>query len=104
MGDRAGDGGIAAQSGGITLAAKPGGGTYILSMGSSVAGKPIVATGGYAGDVSDQRGETTAGPCGGSADGRTCPTGLDSANNVFVQTRNNTGIPTDHAFYIVVLG
>src|SRR6266508_3327130 len=30
------DGGIAAQSGGITLAAKPGAGTYILGFGSAV--------------------------------------------------------------------
>src|SRR6185437_13412343 len=29
------DGGIAAQSGGITLAAKPSGGTYILGFGSA---------------------------------------------------------------------
>src|SRR5213594_567318 len=59
------DGGIVAQSGGITLAAKPGTGRYILNMGSAVTGKPILASGAYANDASDQRGETTAGPCGG---------------------------------------
>jgi hypothetical protein len=39
------DGGIVAQSGGITLAAKPGSGKYILNFGSTVAGKPILASG-----------------------------------------------------------
>src|SRR2546425_8755002 len=56
------DGGIAAQSGGIALAAHPSAGTYYLSFGSSVAGKVILSSGAYAGDSSDQRGETSAGP------------------------------------------
>ena len=97
------DGGIAAQSGGITLAAKPSAGTYILNFGSAVTGKPIVASGGYAADASDQRGETTAGPCGGGAEGRTCSTS-DTSSNVFVQTRNDGGTPADHAFYVAVFG
>ena len=95
------DGGIAAQSGGITLAAKPGTGTYLLNFGSAVAGHPIVATGAYANDASDQRGATTAGPCGGGAEGRTCSSS-DTTSTVFVQTRDNTGLPTDHAFYVAV--
>ena len=97
------DGGIAAQSGGITLAAKPSSGTYILSFGSAVTGKPILASGGYAADAGDQRGETTAGPCGGGAEGRTCPSS-DNTSSVFVQTRNSTGVPDDHAFYVAVIG
>jgi hypothetical protein len=97
------DGGIAAQSGGITLAAKPSGGTYILSIGSVVTGKPIVASAAYAADNSDQRGVTSAGPCGAGAEGRTCPTS-NNTSSIFVQTRNNDGIPTDHAFYVAVLG
>jgi hypothetical protein len=97
------DGGITAQSGGITLAAKPGTGQYILSFGSAVAGKPILAAGAYAADASDQRGETTAGPCGGGSEGRTCSTS-DSTSNVFVQTRDNAGLATDHAFYVAVIG
>src|SRR3954471_22331454 len=88
------DGGIAAQSGGITLAAKPSAGTYILSIGSAVTGKPILASGGYAADASDQRGETTAGPCGGGAEGRTCPTS-DNTSTIFVETRSNAGTPAD---------
>jgi hypothetical protein len=98
-----GDGGIAAQSGGITLAAKPSAGTYVLSFGSVVTGHPILASGGYANDASDQRGATTAGPCGGGTEGRTCPTS-DNTSTVFVQTRNDTGVPSDHAFYVAVLG
>ena len=97
------DGGIAAQSGGITLAAKPSTGVYILSIGSAVTGKPILASGAYAADAGDQRGETTAGPCGGGAEGRTCPTS-DNTSSVFVQTRSNDGFPADHAFYVAVLG
>jgi len=97
------DGGIAAQSGGITLAAKPSSGTYILSFGSAVSGKVILASGGYAGDASDQRGETSAGPCGGGTEGRTCPVS-DSTSSVFVQTRGDSGAPADHSFYIAVFG
>jgi hypothetical protein len=97
------DGGIAAQSGGITLAAKPSAGTYILSFGSQVSGRVIVASAGYAADASDQRGETSAGPCGGGAEGRTCATG-DTTSNLFVQTRSDGGTPADHSFYVAVFG
>src|SRR5881398_1789909 len=79
------DGGIAAQSGGITLAAKPGTGTYVLAWGSVVAGHPILASGAYANDASDQRGETTAGPCGGGSEGRTCSVS-NTTSTIFVQT------------------
>lgn len=98
------DGGIVAQSGGITLAARPSAGTYILNFGGAIAGKPLLASGAYAGDAGDQRGETTAGPCGGGSEGRTCPTGFDTTSNAFIQTRNNNGDPSDHAFYVVSLG
>lgn len=97
------DGGIAAQSGGITLAAKPSAGTYILTIGSVAAGKPILASGAYAADASDQRGETTAGPCGGGSEGRTCATS-DTTSSIFVETRSNGGVPSDHAFYVAILG
>jgi hypothetical protein len=97
------DGGIAAQSGGITLAAKPGAGVYILNFGTAVTGRPILASGGYAADASDQRGETSAGPCGGGTEGRTCSTS-DNTNSVFVQTRSDGGTPADHAFYVAVIG
>ena len=98
------DGGIAAQSGGITLAAHPSSGNYILNFGSAVSGHLILASGGYAGDAGDQRGETTAGPCGGGAEGRTCPTGFDTTSHAWIQTRENGGTPADHAFYVAVFG
>jgi hypothetical protein len=98
------DGGIAAQSGGITLAAHPSAGTYILNFGSALTGKPLLSSGGYAGDAGDQRGETAAGPCGGGTEGRTCPSGFDSTSNAFIQTRNSSGDPSDHAFYVVSVG
>ena len=97
------DGGIAAQSGGITLAAKPASGTYILSFGSTVTGKGILATAAYAADASDQRGETSAGPCGGGTEGRTCATS-NNTSSVIVETRNDAGNPADHAFYVAVVG
>jgi hypothetical protein len=98
------DGGIAAQSGGITLAAHPSSGNYILRFGSAVTGKPILASGAYAGDSGDQRGETTAGPCGGGGQGRTCPSGFNTTSHVFAQTRSSSGAPTNHAFYVAVFG
>jgi hypothetical protein len=98
------DGGIAAQSGGITLAAHASPGNYLLNFGSAVSGHPILASGGYAGDSSDQRGETTAGPCAGGTEGRTCPTGFDTTSHVWIQTRANGGSPADHSFYIAVFG
>ena len=98
------DGGIAAQSGGITLAAHPTSGNYILSFGSAVSGHLILSSGGYAGDAGDQRGETTAGPCGGGSEGRTCPTGFDTTSNAWIQTRDSGGNPSDHAFYVAVFG
>jgi len=97
------DGGIVAQSGGITLAAKPGTGRYILNMGSAVTGKPILASGAYANDASDQRGETTAGPCGGTGEGVNCSPS-NTTSSVFVETRGDAGTPADHAFYVAVLG
>jgi hypothetical protein len=99
-----GDGGIVVQSGGITLAAHPSSGNYILNFGSAVSGKPLLSSGAYAGDAGDQRGETTAGPCGGGSEGRTCPTGFDTTSHAWIQTRNSGGDPSDHAFYVVSFG
>jgi hypothetical protein len=97
------DGGIVAQSGGITLAAKPASGQYLLAFGSTVAGKLILASGAYANDTGDQRGETTAGPCGGGSDGVVC-TSSNNTSTAFVETRTSAGIPGDHAFYVAVIG
>ena len=58
----------------------------------------------HAGIVASQRGETTAGPCGGGSEGRTCPTGFDTTSNAWIQTRDSGGNPSDHAFYVAVFG
>jgi hypothetical protein len=97
------DGGIVSQSGGITLAAKPAAGQYILNFGSAVTGHPIIASGAEAADNSDQRGETTAGPCGGGTEGVTCSSS-DNTNSVLVQTRTSAGTLGDHAFYVAIVG
>jgi len=97
------DGGIAASSGGITLAAKPGAGQYLLNFGSSNAGKLVLASSGYAGNHTDNRGETSAGPCGNPADGLTC-SASDNNNTVLIQTRSAAGALEDHSFYVAVFG
>lgn len=97
------DGGIAASSGGITLAAKPGPGQYLLNFGSSTAGRLILTSSGYAGNHVANRGETSAGPCGNPADGLTCGAS-DNNNTVLVQTRSPAGVLEDHPFYVAVFG
>ena len=97
------DGGIAASSGGVTLAAKPGTGQYLLNFGSSVAGKLILASSGYAGNDVATRGETSAGPCGAPTEGIVCSTS-NNQNTVLVQTRSGAGTLEDHSFYVAVFG
>ena len=96
-------GSIVAQSGGVTVAAKPGPGQYILNFGSSVAGKLILASSGRANDP-EFRGTTSAGPCGGTTEGAVCTVGNDT-NHVQVIT-NNPGETAreDHSFYVAVVG
>jgi len=97
------DGGIAAQSGGITLSSHTTG-TYVLNFGSTVTGKPILASGAFAGDGgATDRGETAAGPCGAGAEGVNCPT-TNTNQAVFVQTHNQVGALDDHSFYVAVIG
>jgi hypothetical protein len=98
------NGSVAAQSGGVSLSAHASAGNYILNFGSETKDHLILATGGYAGDTSDQRGETTAGPCGGGDEGRTCPSGMDDTSHIWVQTRDSGASPSDHAFYVAVFG
>jgi hypothetical protein len=97
------DGGIVAQSSGITLTAKPSAGEYILNFGSSVAGKLILASSAHANDLAF-RGVVSAGPCGGGAEGSVCPAGNDT-NHVRVFTHNAGETATqDHSFYVAVVG
>lgn len=97
------DGGIAASSGGVTLAAKPADGQYLINFGTSAAGRLVLASSGYAGNHISNRGTTSAGPCGNPPDGLTCSTS-DNNNTVLVQTRSPAGVLEDHAFYVAVVG
>jgi hypothetical protein len=98
------DGGIVAQSGGISLAAKPGAGDYILGFGSVVAGKPILASAGQAGGASTVRGVVTAGPCGSATEGSTCPVNDDTSHlRVITKAADNTA-NADAPFYVAVFG
>jgi hypothetical protein len=80
------NGSIVVQSGGITALAKPDPGQYILDFGTSVAGKPIIASSGRAGDP-DFGGMVSAGPYGGTAERCVCPVGNDT-NHIQVITNN----------------
>jgi hypothetical protein len=98
-----GDGTIIAQSGGITPTAHPNAGAYILDFGSAVTGKLIVASSANATDIGD-RGTVSAGPCGGTAEGSSCPSGNDT-NHVRVITRKEGDTTAeDHPFYVAVIG
>ena len=98
-----GDGTIVAQSGGITPTAKVTAGVYILDFGSTVTGKLVIASSANTGDVGD-RGPVSAGACGGTPEGSTCPTGNDT-NHVRVITRSaGDDTAEDHSFYIAVIG
>ena len=73
-------------------------------LGSTVTGKPILASGGFAGDGgSTDRGETTAGPCGAGAEGLNCAT-TNTNQGVQVETHNQGGVLADHSFYVAVIG
>jgi hypothetical protein len=99
------DGGIIAQSGGITFTAKPGTGDYILAFGSVVAGKLIVTSAGHAGGASTVRGTISAGPCGSAAtEGSACPVGDDTSHlRVITKAADNTA-NADAPFYVAVFG
>ncbi len=96
---------ILAQSGGISIAATSGAGTY-LNFGTSVAGSAISATNAYLDADSAFRGALMATICGGLPNGGTCGVaGTNNTNHVWVFTQNpaNTG-GANHAFYVSVIG
>lgn len=96
---------IVAQSGGISIAAVSGAGTY-LNMGTNVSGSAISATNAYTDTDSGFRGALMATICGGPAFGGTCGVaGTNNTNHVWVFTQNsaNTG-GENHAFYVSVIG
>ena len=94
---------ILAQSGGITIAATSGAGTY-LDMGADVNGKVIQATNAYTDDDAGFKGSLIALICGGGQYAGTCSAaGTNNTNHVwvFTQTPANTG-GENHAFYVAV--
>ncbi len=97
------DGTIVAQSGGLTLTSKPKAGEYILDFGSEVTGHLILASSALAGDASF-RGVVSAGPCGGTGEGLTCPSGNDTSHVVVFTDNPGETATQDHAFYIAVVG
>jgi hypothetical protein len=97
------DGTIVAQSGGISPTAKPADGVYILDFGSSLTGKLLLVSSANTADTTD-RGTVSAGMCGGTTEGGTCPTGNDT-NHVRIITRGKgDDVAQDHPFYVAVVG
>lgn len=96
------DGGIAAQSGGITLAAHSTG-RYYLNFGSAITGKLVTVSPGFAND-SNFRGVILAGPCGGPPEGIFCVTSDNSSTALIVTTDDDNLTVQDHSFYLTVIG
>jgi hypothetical protein len=97
------DGGIVAQSGGISLTAHPSAGEYVLDFGSEVSGKLIIATSALASD-SSFRGVVSAGPCGGANQNAACPVGNDTKHvHIFTDNPGETATQ-NHSFYVAVIG
>jgi hypothetical protein len=97
------DGTIIAQSGGITPTAKPSVGAYILNFGSAVTGKLVIASSANAADIGD-RGTVSAGPCGGTTEGSSCPSGNDTNHVRVITRREGDATAEDHPFYVAVVG
>ncbi len=97
------DGTIIAQSGGITPTAKPSVGAYILDFGSTVAGKLIIASSANTADLGD-RGTVSAGMCGGTTEGSTCPSGNDTSHVRVITRHAGDQTAGDHPFYLAVIG
>jgi hypothetical protein len=97
------DGTIVAQSGGITPTAKPSVGAYILDFGGTLAGKLILASSANTADLGD-RGTVSAGICGGTNEGSTCPSGNDTNHVRVITRRAGDDTAEDHPFYVAVIG
>jgi len=97
-----GTGSIATQSGGVSVTQA--GSRTILNFGSSMAGRPIVAT--LATGTAPSGGEIAAAPCGGptasNPGGIVCPGTANSPNFVAVDTFASNGTPTQQAFYVTI--
>jgi hypothetical protein len=93
---------VTASSGGVTSGGQVGSTTFV-NFGSSMAGRPILATinGQPAGG-----GQVTAAPCGGASSTNpgaiTCAGALNSPNVVAVSTFGGDGKPAGMPFYVSV--
>ncbi len=96
---------ILAQSGGISITAVSGAGTY-LNMGSSISGSAISATNAYTNVDNGVRGSLMATICGGPPLGANCgAAGTNDANHLWVYTQNSANTTGEnHAFYVSVIG
>jgi hypothetical protein len=97
------DGTVIAQSGGVTPTAKPSVGAYILDFGSSLVGKLIIASSANTADLGD-RGTVSAGMCGGTTEGSTCPAGNDTNHVRVITRRAGDTTAEDHPFYVALIG
>jgi hypothetical protein len=96
-------GNIVAQSGGITVAAVPQAGEYILNFGTSVAGKTIIVSAACLEGSCPFVGTPLAGRCGGGPEGDVCAPPNNDPSKVFVLI----SAPTNDAlqsseFYVAV--
>ena len=98
-----GDATVVSQSGGITITSHASG-TYILDFNSgAINTKLILASPAQAGGDTGSRGAVSAGPCGGTPEGGVCSAGNDTFH-LRVITYDGSGNPSDHAFYVAVIG
>jgi len=93
------DGTVIAQSGGITVA-KPQIGVYLVTFGTSLAGKVAIASATCLDSDCPFGGTISAGICGGGASGLTCAmSNTDSSVEVDVQDTTNTTL-MDGPFFL----
>ena len=93
------DGTVIAQSGGITVA-KPQTGVYLVTFGTSLAGKVAIASATCLDNDCPFGGTISAGICGGGAGGLTCAmSNTDSTVEVDVQDTTNTTL-MDGPFFV----
>jgi hypothetical protein len=96
---------IVSQSGGITVAAHPFPGLFILQLPTAVTGHLVSVSDAVAGD-SNFRGVSIAGPCGTGGEAIDCttlaPNGNDGSHVLVATTDATNGTEADHAFYLTV--
>ena len=93
-------GSVLAQSGGITVLHNSVS-VYYVKFAASVCSKPILAT--MTRRDSGITGEVAATPCGGDPQGITCGQ-INDQNTILVNVRDSSGVSTDRAFFVAVVG